>query len=162
MIPTTNIGDTEWNFSVGAGASLFDRLQQMTVRLGDVAHLFVGLQTDADDVYILEEIRQEEGKTLCHSSATGNDHWFEGKHLKPFLKGSLNIRRYALTNATKRLIFPYETKSGKSVLIDADKYKEHYPLTWAYLEQSRERLSKRNKGRMGKEWYGYVYKKNHT
>jgi hypothetical protein len=41
-------------------------------------------------------------------------------------------------------------------------YKQRYPLTWTYLEMNRARLSARNKGLMGSEWYGYVYKKNHT
>jgi hypothetical protein len=63
---------------------------------------------------------------------------------------------------TKRLIFPYELKDGKSLLIGVKDYRKRFPLTWDYLEENRERLVKRNKGRMGTEWYGYVYKKNHT
>jgi hypothetical protein len=78
------------------------------------------------------------------------------------LKGSLNIRRYYLDNVTKRLIFPYEMQEGRSVLITADEYARRFPLTWEYLKANRERLSIRDKGRMGDEWYGYVYKKNHT
>jgi hypothetical protein len=36
-------------------------------------------------------------------------------------------------------------------------------LTWAYLEANKDRLSSRGKGRLGKiDWFGYVYKKNHT
>jgi type I restriction-modification system DNA methylase subunit len=161
-IPSERITQDEWNFNVGQGGSLFDRLSQMPTKLRGVAHLFVGLQTDADDVYILEEIRQEDGRVLCKSKSTGSQHWFEDSHLKPFLKGSLNIRRYYLTNVTKRLIFPYELKQDKSELIDATEYKRCYPLTWSYLEENRKLLSARNKGKMGQEWYGYVYRKNHT
>jgi hypothetical protein len=134
----------------------------MPVKLGDMGHLFVGLQTDADDVFILEEIRRENGRVLCASKATGSQHWFEDDHLKPFLKGSLNIRRYELSDVTKRLIFPYEIKSGRSVLIGEKEYRLRYPFTWKYLEVNRKRLSSRNKGKIGVEWYGYVYKKNHT
>ncbi len=161
-VPAERITQQEWNFVIGENTGLFDRLRQMPVKLKDVAHLFVGLQTDADDVFILEEIRQEEGRVLCASKATNFQHWFEDDHLKPFLKGSLNIRRYCLTNVTKRLIFPYVLENGKSVLIAETEYKERYPLTWAYLEENRKLLSARNKGKMGQEWYGYVYKKNHT
>jgi hypothetical protein len=161
-IPAANITATEWNFAVGKGAALFERLSKMPVKLGDMAHLFVGLQTDADDVFILEEVRKDKKRVLCQSKFTGREHWFEDTHLKPFLKGSLNIRRYCLTDVTKRLIFPYETKEGKSVLIEAKDYKRRYPLTWTYLEENRERLVARNKGQMGQEWYAYVYKKNHT
>ncbi len=161
-MPTTSVNAEEWNFVIGGGADLFERLRQMPIKLGDVAHLFVGLQTDADDVFILEELRTENGKVLCQSKSTGEQHWFEDSHLKPFLKGSLNIRRYRLTDVTKRLIFPYETEDGKSVLLSAGRYQREFPLTWSYLEQNKDRLSTRNKGELGPHWYGYVYKKNHT
>ncbi len=161
-VPSANADADQWNFVVGPGADLFERLRQMPVNLGQIAHLFVGLQTDADDVFILEEIEHENGLVLCQSKNTGLQHWLEDDHLKPFLKGSLNIRRYQLTDVTKRLIFPYETRNGKSSIIEADEYKQRFPLTWAYLEENYERLAVRNKGRMGENWYGYVYKKNHT
>ncbi|HKV57729.1 MAG TPA: N-6 DNA methylase [Ktedonobacteraceae bacterium] len=161
-IPAIQITQDEWNFNIGQERDLFDRLSNIQIKLKDVAHLFVGLQTDADDVFILEEIRRENGRILCKSKSTGSQHWFEEDHLKPFLKGSLNIRRYYLTNVTKLLIFPYVLQHSKSVLIDATEYKQRYPLTWAYLEENRKLLSARNKGKIGQEWYGYVYKKNHT
>jgi hypothetical protein len=156
------VTNADWNFAVGKGAELFERLRKMPVKLGDVAQLFVGLQTDADDVFILEEIRHDKKRVLCGSKSTGREHWFEDDHLKPFLKGSLNIRRYSLSDVTKRLLFPYELREGKSLLIDRSEYKRRYPLTWKYLEENRDRLKARNKGNMGQEWYGYVYKKNHT
>ena len=161
-ISSSKITASEWNFAVGKSGALFDRLNKIPVKLAEVSQLFVGLQTDADDVFILEELRREGKRVLCDSKSTGQQHWFEDEHLKPFLKGSLNIRRYCLTDVTKRLIFPYEIINGKSQRIDAKEYKRRYPLTWAYLEENRDRLSARNKGKMGNEWYGYVYKKNHT
>jgi len=157
------VTEKEWNFVVGPGAALFERLSEMPVKLGDVAHLFVGLQTDADAVYILEEIRREGSSVFCKSKATGQVHEFENEHLKRFVKGSLNIRRYHLSDLTKRLIFPYEMREGKSVLLSAKEYQECYPLTWAYLEANKSLLSVRGKGRLGKtDWFGYVYRKNHT
>jgi len=161
-INTANITSAEWNFSVGQGAELFEKLSQMPVKLGDLTHLFVGLQTDADDVYILEEIKREKNKVLCRSKYTEKEHWFEDNHLKPFLKGSVNIRRYYFSDLNKRLIFPYVTIENKSVLIDEKTYPQKYPLTWAYLAECKSRLSARNTGKKGKDWYGYVYKKNHT
>jgi len=89
LVPAEAITQAEWNFNVGQGGELFDRLSQFPQKLGDIAHLFVGLQTDADDVYILEEIRRENERVLCASKSTGSQHWFEDDHLKPFLKGSI-------------------------------------------------------------------------
>jgi len=101
-------------------------------------------------------------KILCASSATGKKHWLEGEYLKPFLKGSLNIRRYHLANLEKRLLFPYEMAGSKCVLVDAKKLEREYPLTWAYFGENRKRLSQRGGGQLGTAWYGYVYRKNHA
>ena len=161
-IPAEKIGATEWNFAVGAGSEMLAALSSWPTKLGDIADLFVGLQTDADDVYILEEVRRRDERVLCLSKHTGREHWFESSHLKPFLKGSLNIRRYYFSDVTKLLVFPYEIQRGKSVLIPEGEYAERFPLTWAYLAECKKRLSERNKGRMGADWYGYVYKKNHV
>jgi len=163
-IPTASLGYGEWHFAIGRGADLFEKLRQMPVKLGDISHLFVGVQTDADDVYILEQLKinNENNLVLCKSKQTGIEHWFENVHLKPLLKGSLNIKRYFYKNLNKRLIFPYEIIDGKSVLINPEDYNKKYPLTWEYLIKNRKRLIERNKGKLGQNWYGYVYKKNHT
>ena len=162
IINSKKATNNDWNFVVGNDSQLFDRLDNITIKLGNISEIFVGLQTDADDVFILEERIKQDNKVLCYSKATDQEHWFEDYHLKPFLKGSLNIRRYYLDNVSKRLIFPYELDNGKSVLISSEDYKLKYPLTWDYLEKNHKRLSERNREQMGKLWYGYVYKKNHT
>ncbi|MBW2737946.1 MAG: Eco57I restriction-modification methylase domain-containing protein [Deltaproteobacteria bacterium] len=154
---------SEWNFSIGPNSALFEKLSEMPIKLGDVAHIFVGLQTDADGIYIVEEVKRVGSSVFCRSKETGQVHEFENNHLKRFAKGSLNIRRYHLSGLTKRLIFPYEMRNKKSVLLSAKDYQERYPLTWAYLEANKSRLSLRGKGRLGNvDWFGYVYKKNHT
>jgi len=162
IINSKKATNNDWNFVVGNNSQLFDRLDNIVIKLGNISEIFVGLQTDADDVFILEERIKQDNKVLCYSKATEQEHWFEDYHLKPFLKGSLNIRRYYLDNVSKRLIFPYELDDGKSVIISSEDYKLKYPLTWDYLEKNHKRLAERNKGQMGKLWYGYVYKKNHT
>jgi len=156
------VSDSEWNFIVGKGAKLFERLDSMSIKLGNLAHLFVGLQTNADDIFILEEITKKDNRVLCKSKLNNKEYWFEDSHVKHFLKGSVNIRRYYLDNVNKRLIFPYEMQGDKSVLISQEDYKKKCPLTWNYLNENKKILSSRNIGEMGKEWYGYVYKKNHT
>ncbi len=161
-IPSHLIGDDEWSFVVGKGGRLLEKLDRYPVNLGAIARIFVGVQTDADDVFILEAIRSRRQQVLCRSKFTGKEHWFESGHLKPFLKGSLNIQRYQLRDVTKLLLFPYRTVGAKSALIPRQEYEEQFPLTWAYLLECKARLTARNKGKMGTEWYGYVYKKNHT
>lgn len=128
-----DINGIAWNIQLGAVANVMKRLAKAPLKLKDVAHLFVGLQTDADDVFILDEVKRQGARVLCASRATGKDHWFEANHLKPFLKGSLDIRRYGFSDAVKHLIFPYRNTAQRSVLIPAEDYAAEYPLTWEYL-----------------------------
>ena len=47
-IPAASAGPSEWNFVVGRGSDLFERLQAMPVKLGDVAErMSQGIQTSA-------------------------------------------------------------------------------------------------------------------
>lgn len=156
------IGEAEWNFAVGTGAGVFDRLKNFKRKLSTVAEIFVGLQTDGDEVYILELESESGDVAVCRSKFTGKAHKFERAHLKRLLKGSVNVRRWHLDQVTKRLIFPYQTVRGKSVLIDADEYESKWPLTWKYLEACQKRLQRGARESLGDNWYGYVYKKNHT
>lgn len=86
------ITNREWTFAVGKGADVFKKLQQIPQTLHGISELFVGVQTDADDVYILEFIRQKGLLLTCYSKYLDAECDFEREHLKPFVKGSLNIR----------------------------------------------------------------------
>ena len=156
-----DINGIAWNVYVGPAAPVMKRLLLQPKRLKDIAHLFVGLQTDSDDVFILNEVSRNKQQIECESAATGETHSFEASHLKPFLKGSLDIRRYGFSAASKWLIFPYQNEHGRSSLIPSIDYTNKFPLTWKYLEANRTRLAKRAKGALGPNWHGYVYKKNH-
>ena len=162
IFPISHISNNEWNFVMGKDQSWFSKLDRIPIKLGDIAHLFVGLQTDADDIFILEQVALENQQVLCKCQATGKLHWLENEFLKYLLKGSLNISRYCLKNVNKRLIFPYVTLNNKSVLLSLNEYQDKFPLTWNYIQEHQQGLASRNKGNMGENWYGYVYKKNHT
>jgi hypothetical protein len=152
----------EWNFVVGKAAAPFEHLDSFPIKLGKVADLFVGIQTDADDVFLLKREREDRSYVWCASEFTGQIHPFEKHHLKPFLKGSLNVRRYWLDDPTRLVLFPYETHDGRSVLIEADEYAKRLPKTWQYLNACKSRLDTATKKKAGLPWHAYVYKKNHT
>lgn len=158
----SDIGAADWNFAVGAAATVFEKLRKIPRTLGQEADLFVGVQTDADDVFILEVLDTRQGVVKCYSKFLDAECEVEHEHLKPFVKGSLNIRRFHLADVNKLLLFPYETINNRSVLIAPTEYRKRFPLTWKYLEKCRKRLEARVGGAFSDYWHGYVYKKNHT
>jgi len=61
-----------WNIQVGSGAPVMRTLSRVTRRLKDIAHLFVGLQTDADDVFILNEVGRKNTQLIANLSQRAN------------------------------------------------------------------------------------------
>jgi hypothetical protein len=145
-IPAANITAAEWNFTVGRGAALFERLSKMPVKLGDVTKIFVGLQTSADPVYLLA-IRQQKSKTThVYSKALGAETEIENGILKPLLKGS-EIHRYHLDEPENLILFPYKHVSGSAVLLEEAELKKEFPLAWKYLVAVRKTLEAREGGK---------------
>ncbi|MGH8591228.1 MAG: Eco57I restriction-modification methylase domain-containing protein [Gammaproteobacteria bacterium] len=165
-LPAERMSAAEWNFAVGLGSGLFDKLRRMPVKLGDVAaNLFQGLVTSADDVYLLEPLGKERsGLVRVHSNATDKDYELETAVVKLLCKGALDVRRYSV-QASKRVLFPYDVnasaQSSKTTLVPSETFSKLYPRTWDYLEENKQLLRNRESGKMRHNgWYGYVYPKS--
>ncbi len=98
-IPSSGISASPWNFVVGKGAKLFERLSKMPVKLGDVADIFQGLVTGFDKAFILD-----------------SNKYVEKELLRPFLKSD-SIQAYESPKTFLWMLFPYYLESGKAILI---------------------------------------------
>ncbi len=64
-IESNTLSGAEWNFAIGQGSALFEKLAQMPVKLGDVAErIFQGIIPGADKVYTVKLLSSEEGSTM--------------------------------------------------------------------------------------------------
>ncbi|HEY8889339.1 MAG TPA: N-6 DNA methylase [Clostridium sp.] len=170
QIKSSQLTKRPWLFMDDSKVDIENQFESKCCHLQkEVERIFVGLQTDCDEVYILEEVKRDGDFIYCKSQYTGETHKFETSQLKPFLKGSLDIKKYSLKGERKWLLFPYKT-SPKCELISEEEYQEKYPLAWAYIKKCESRLKHRKtKGQYIKdipafniEWYGHIYKKNLT
>ena len=161
-IPAASAGASEWNFVVGRGSDLFERLRAMPVKLGDVANIFVGTQTSADDIFVLDNVRMEGAHIIGTCAMAGQDVTIEEAITKPFLRGK-QIRRYEPLQATTSLICPYTIDRVKAELIPEQELASNYPLAYAYLKTHRPQLEAREKGKFrGTNWYAFGYPKSMT
>lgn len=159
-IPANTVGPDEWNFTVGHDAPLFEKLRRMPVKLGDMADIFVGLQTSADDVFIMDLVK-DRGSTLRLRSKSLDSEWdFEKGIVFPLVSGT-DVKRYSVLPERQYVLFPYRLDSGSATLIEYKTLSKTYPNAASYLSQNKRRLEEREKGRMkGPRWYGYIYLKN--
>ncbi len=161
-IPASAIGAGPWNFAVGGGAKLFEKLARMPAKLGTVASIFVGLQTSADKIYILEELSPAGEQYVKVKDRNGGEWALERQALKPFLN-DVTVSTFEKPSAHHWLIFPYDFVDDKARLLPPDEMCSAYPQVWAYLKENAKALRARESGKADNEqWYGYIYRKNLT
>jgi type I restriction-modification system DNA methylase subunit len=156
-IPVAKITSSEWNFTVGKGAGLFEKLSKMPVNLGDVTNrIFQGIKTSADKIYIVEEIERKAKRVKIFSKEKEAEYWLEPDLLHPLIKGG-DSKRYCLSRTNRLILFPYlKQEKGFTELIAESTLKTEYLLTYAYLIDNKPYLENREGGKMqGARWYSY-------
>jgi len=162
QISAKKVTAAEWNFAVGSKAGVFEKLSQIPVKLGDVASIFVGLQTSADKIYVLQDQKHSNSRRVRVADREGKVWELEREVLKSFLN-DVTLERYCAPSSDHWLVFPYRFSSGKAELIPKSEMTKAYPLAWEYLKANERSLRQRDSGKAdGPEWYGYVYRKNLT
>jgi hypothetical protein len=158
-IATTDLSASVWNFSVGKAAGLAEKLVRMPVKLGDVAKIFVGTQTSADDIFVLDDCIIDGKFIVGTSKALGRRVKVESSLVVPFLYGK-EIRRYQETIAKSYLICPYEITSEGCKLLEIGELKR-FPLALRYLEENKSILMQRESGKFrGSNWFAFGYPKS--
>jgi hypothetical protein len=159
LIPTRKMTSAQWNFAVGKGAALFDRLAKVPVKLGDIATgIFVGLQTSADSVFLFKDFKAaRRGTTVVLSVELGESVMIESALLKRVIRSG-SIGRY---NAipTALVLFPYEVKNCSARLYSPREMQDRFPLAWKYLNRNRDLLAGREHGKFRSAWH-QLYPKN--
>jgi len=159
-IPATSATAAEWNFAVGAGADVFQKLSSAPTKLGDVARIFVGLQTSADTVFLFKEFRSAR-KSLMKvvSKEIGKELELERAMLKPVVRSG-DIGRYWATPRAL-VLFPYALDRD-ATLIPETELRKRFPNTWEYLLANKALLAAREHGKFRKSGWYQLYPKNLT
>lgn len=160
-IPWTALTEETWQFSDEATKTLFERVRaRCSKTLGSVAEIFVGVQTSADDVYIV----RAESEMSDQITVRWNDRdWpIERGILRPCLH-DVAIHPYSRPVANSWMIFPYELMKnikGKTEarLIQPKQFQRDFPGCFAYLKARRNELSGRSVtggSSANLQWYQY-------
>ncbi len=151
-VKAESLSFAEWNFAVGSSAALFEKLKAMPLKLGDVADIFVGLQTSADDVYIMDFVEETTRALRLKSKSLGSSLDFEKDLLFPIVSGT-DVKRYGALTERQYVLFPYKIKNESVELIEWKLLNKHYPKTAGYLLKNKKMLEARERGKFkGQEW----------
>lgn len=116
--------------------------------LGDLLDVRNGLQTSANDVFIISSWKKVGDKIQFKAKFEGEenakDYLIEDSLLVPYLKDSDRVFSYYELESDALILFPYEMLDGKMQIIPEEKMEHVYPLTYKYLLDAKERLLKRD------------------
>ncbi|WP_411834562.1 Eco57I restriction-modification methylase domain-containing protein [Pseudoxanthomonas mexicana] len=157
-IPADTLDEEPWQFASAETVSLIAKMRAAHPHeLGQVAEIFVGVQTSADAIYIFTNVSDAPG-TLVLSWA-GQEWPIEREICRPcLLDGQLGA--YEEVSANRWMIFPYviqaDVAGGQTVeLIPPERMETDFPNCFAYLNARRAELERRNivGGRAGSQQF---------
>lgn len=142
VIPADRLNEGVWPIASDAAQAVFDRIQGRWLQtLGEVADIFVGVQTSADSVYIVRADREAVDSITV--TWDGREWILERPILRPCLH---DVQLHAYTRATpnKYMIFPYWVNGRRAALVQPEEMRTMYPGAWAYLLARQAELEERS------------------
>jgi type I restriction-modification system DNA methylase subunit len=154
------IGTAPWVFTLPREREILNTIEQHPTLESIVDTIFVGLQTSADPVYIVDVQEEKSEELRVYSTALDRTLTIEKGVTKPVLRGK-DIEKWAVTEHNHRVIFPYRTDSeaGTYNLLSEQTMRQKFPNTWKYLNKNKSRLLERADVNEA-AWWGYPYPKN--
>ncbi len=155
-----------WRFGRDDVRTLHRRLEdRFECRLGDLAHIFVGVQTSRDSVYFVKPLEAHDGLVYFRDAA-GAERSIEEAITRPALLDRRLEQYDASPVPERRILFPYTvatSATGRPMarLIPLDRMKDEFPLALEYLQAFRGVLDQRSiPTRNQTNWYQFGRSQN--
>lgn len=157
-------GSNQWIlFNNDIEFEIFSKIYKNKLKNLDITfkEIFQGIATSKDDLYISEKVFEDDEFYILKLLINNIEYKVEKALFKPILKGE-DVHRYSVLSTNKYVFFPYELTNGEAKIVNIDKMKECYPLTYQYIMNNEAEFKKRENNKASKmdNWYAYIYPKN--
>ncbi|MGR3913216.1 MAG: Eco57I restriction-modification methylase domain-containing protein [Gammaproteobacteria bacterium] len=152
MVPVSRLSENAiWTLQAEETLKRIEKIRNRGARLKEIADIHVGIQTLADDVFILEKCaRAKSAGMVTALDARGREVQLEAAITRPILKAS--VMKNGRDVKTRIIIFPYI--DGR--LIAEKILRAQFPLAHHYLAARKEILLNRDKGEFdAARWYAF-------
>lgn len=151
---SADYSDNPWIFVSKPSEAIFNNIKAgNTTALKNIAEIPVGLQTSADKIFII--VPEAETATTYQFTKNNVRYEVEKDICKPCIY-DLSFGVFDTISPNSQLIFPYTITGDKADVFDEDHFEDNYPLTWSYLNNFKEQLSKRSiNGSKEPKWYQF-------
>jgi type I restriction-modification system DNA methylase subunit len=150
-----SLGDGPWAFPPEALSRHLASIGAKCAKLSEMAEVFVGLQTSKDEAYIFEP-SGESDDLFSFTDMLGHTSQVEKELCRPCLL-DVSFEEYGYPEPNRQILFPYEFKDDKPVLIPISDIKRRYPHAYSYLVSIKDILDKRavSPRRKGGDWHKF-------
>lgn len=152
--PVAYISGQPWSFLPQNIVAHLEEISQSCVSLSTLVDIFVGVQTSADQIYIIHADREDENFVYSHDRQ-GREFQIEKGILRKSIYDA-QLVSYEKIKANSYIIFPYKSVNGKPVLYSMDEMTTDFPHALAYLNSFKYKLDERNMpGRTTENWFAF-------
>jgi hypothetical protein len=151
----SHLDEALWEFVSPAARQVFEKLRAAhPTTLEQVANIFVGLQTSADNIYIFEP-DSESDALVTFTDKEGTGWTIEKTILRPCLK-DVALPAFSRPQANAYIIFPYSIEDNQARLYSPAEMQANYPQCWQYLNAHKSKLAQRSiQSGTPETWYRY-------
>ena len=131
-----------------------EEISQSCVPLSSLVDIFVGVQTSADQIYIIHADREDDNFIYSYDRQ-GHEFQIEKGILRKSIYDT-QLVSYERIKANSYIIFPYKAVNGRPVLYSLAEMTEDFPHALAYLNRFKDKLDERNMpGRTTENWFAF-------
>jgi SAM-dependent methyltransferase len=155
-----------WTFASRSTLNLIGKLRENCARLDDdklTNSISQGIISGAFSIFANQ--RLGDNIYLSRSKLTPGEVKLEDEIVRVLISAS-DIDRFIVYPPSYGIIFPYEFKSGRPLLMNEKEFKGNYPNAWSYLKKNEAELRKRDAGQFASDgdesdrWYAYSRNQN--
>ncbi len=159
-IETYKLSGQPWNFYSAEDMQVMSKIADLSKLESLCDNIFVGIQTSADKVFILDLIKEKRNTLVLFSKSLDKEVELGKNHIRHIISGA-DVKRYREPPKRQFVIYPYDIENGSAILLEKKYIQKINPTLWEYLLENKKILENREKGRLkGKGWWGYIYLKN--
>lgn len=148
------LSKTVWSFLSNDIVEVVERLGDKCKPLDSFVDIFVGVQTSADNIYIVQ-VDYEDDEYAYFKDKNGKSQMIEKSILNPCIY-DIQLTKYQEIKHNCKIIFPYKNENSKVKLYSLDEMRQSYPKCMAYLEIFKDDLNKRSIAKRDEtNWYQY-------
>ncbi|MFC6717949.1 Eco57I restriction-modification methylase domain-containing protein [Natrialbaceae archaeon GCM10025810] len=143
----------KWNLMSKDESKILDKIENTGKSIDEISEqIFVGIQTSADDIYVLNDCTVKEGYVEGYSKSLQETVKIESKLMEPYIGGNA-VSRYASISSKRFILYPYDRNGD---IIPEENLSERFPLAYEYLNQHQTELINRgSENHVYDPWYSH-------